>query len=165
MVQNLCKNWLQVSKIIWGIWITSNKQWKVQKLKFNGLHLSKHYIPLAKTYTEDLSNITFNYICENSANSLCHFWNHVIFHDTTHLYYFRWNATYFWQKYPIKFLDFLLLKLKFIKFIMSFFKQTVSCSLKFGSLCRGFTTQISWGGGWRGAMYILDVLSWTIFGP
>ena len=37
---------------------------KSVKLKFNGLHLSKKCIPSAKTlYTEDLSNITFNY-CE-----------------------------------------------------------------------------------------------------
>ena len=47
---------------------------KAKKLKSNGLHLSKKYIPSAKTlYTEDLSNITFNYLCENSPNSLCHF--------------------------------------------------------------------------------------------
>ena len=32
-----------------------------KKLKFDGLPLSKKYIPSAKTlYTEDLSNITFN---------------------------------------------------------------------------------------------------------
>ena len=47
---------------------------KSKKLKFIGLHLSKNYIPAAKTlYTEDLSNITFNYLCENPPNSLCHF--------------------------------------------------------------------------------------------
>ena len=40
---------------------------KSKKLKFDGLLLSKKYIPSAKTlYTEDLSNITFNYLCENS---------------------------------------------------------------------------------------------------
>ena len=39
-----------------------------KKLKFNGL-LSKKYIPSAKTlYAEDLSNITLNYLCENSPN-------------------------------------------------------------------------------------------------
>ena len=43
-----------VSKIT-GIWTTSDKQWKVQKVF--GL-LSKTYIPSAKTlYTVDLSNI------------------------------------------------------------------------------------------------------------
>ena len=41
---------------------------KFKKLKFDGLLLSKKYIPSAKTYTEDLSNITFNYLCENSSN-------------------------------------------------------------------------------------------------
>ena len=44
-----------------------------KKLKFNGQHLSKKKIPSAKTlYTEDLSNITFNYLFENSPNSLYH---------------------------------------------------------------------------------------------
>ena len=54
----------------------------LEKLKFNGLHMSKKYIPSAKTlYKEDLSNITFNY-CENSPNSSCHFWNHKLFFTT-----------------------------------------------------------------------------------
>ena len=116
MVQNLYKNWLLVSKIMWGIWITLGKQWKVQKLKLNGLRLSKKCILSAKTYTKDLSNITFNYLCENSPNSLCHFWNH--------------------KNIPskCKFSDFPLLKLKFIKFLMSFFKQKMSFYSKFGSL-------------------------------
>ena len=35
---------------------------------------SKEYNSSAKTlYTKDLSNITLNYFCENSPNSLCHF--------------------------------------------------------------------------------------------
>ena len=47
---------------------------KSKRLKFDGLLLSKKYMPSAKTlYTEDLSNITFNYFCENSPNYLCHF--------------------------------------------------------------------------------------------
>ena len=46
---------------------------KLEKVKFNGLNMSKKYVPSAKAlYTEDLSNITLNY-CENSPNSLCHF--------------------------------------------------------------------------------------------
>ena len=32
-----------------------------KKLKFNGLHLSKNYLPSLKTFT-DLSNITFNWL-------------------------------------------------------------------------------------------------------
>ena len=82
MMQSLCKSWFLVSKITWGSWTTSDKQWKSKKLKFDGL-LSKKYIPSAKTlYSEDLSNITFNYLCENSADSLCHFWNHKSFFTT-----------------------------------------------------------------------------------
>ena len=47
---------------------------KSKKLKFDGLLLSKKYIPSPETlYTEDLSNITLNYLPENSPNSLCHF--------------------------------------------------------------------------------------------
>ena len=68
-MQSLYKNGLSVSKLTWGIWKTSEKQWKAQKLKFNGLLLSKKYIPKAKTlYTGDFSNITSNYFCENSPN-------------------------------------------------------------------------------------------------
>ena len=52
----------------------SDKQWKVQKFKLSELYLSKNYITSAKTlYTEDLSKITFNYLCEYSRNSLCQF--------------------------------------------------------------------------------------------
>ena len=39
----------------------------------------KKYIPSAKTYTVDLSNITFNYLCVDSPSYLCHFWNHKSF--------------------------------------------------------------------------------------
>ena len=47
---------------------------KSRKLKFDGLLLSKKYIPSAKAlYKEDLSYITFNYLRENSENYLCHF--------------------------------------------------------------------------------------------
>ena len=101
MVQNLYKNWLLVSKIIWEIWITSYKQWKVQKVEIEWATFVQKHILLAKTYTEDLSNITFNYLCENSPNSIYYFWNHKSFF-MTHLYYFSSNITYFSQKYPIK---------------------------------------------------------------
>ena len=46
---------------------------KSKKLKFDGLLLSRKYIPSAKTYADDLCNITSSYLCENSPNSLCHF--------------------------------------------------------------------------------------------
>ena len=81
----------------------------------------KKYIPSAKTYTVDLSNITFNYLCVDSPNYLCHFWNHKSFFTTQLLWYlFSSNITYFLQK--CKFSDFPLLRLKFNKFLMSFFK-------------------------------------------
>ena len=65
----------------------------------------KKYIPSAKTYTVDLSNITFNYLCVDSPNYLCHFWNHKSFFTTQLLWYlFSSNITFFLQKR--KFSDF-----------------------------------------------------------
>ena len=67
MVQSFYKSWIllfeqQESEKLQTI------SGKSKKLRFNGF-LSKKYIPLAKTlYTEDLSNITLNYLCENSPN-------------------------------------------------------------------------------------------------
>ena len=72
MVQSLYKSWVLVSNEFEQLQTSSGKS---KKLKFDGL-LSKRYIPSAKTlHTEDLSNINFNYLCENSPNYLCHFWN------------------------------------------------------------------------------------------
>ena len=137
MVQNLYKNWLQISKII-GIWITSDKQWKVQKVEIQWATLSKNYIPSAKTlYTEDLSNITFNYLCENSPNSLCHFWNRKSFFTTQIACIILAQTLHTFNKNipsKCKFSDFSLLKSKFIKFLKSFFKQKVSFFFNFGSL-------------------------------
>ena len=110
-----------VSKIMWGIWITSDKQWKPKKLNVNGLHLSKKYIPTAKTYTEDLSNITSNYY-ENLSNFLCHFWNHKLFFTTQLVSIFLAQTLHpFDRNIPSKskFSDFPLLELKFTKLFMS----------------------------------------------
>ena len=61
-------SWFKISHDEFGQLQTSSEMSK--KLKFNGLLLSKNYIPPAKRiYAEDLSNITFNYLCENSPNS------------------------------------------------------------------------------------------------
>ena len=91
---------------------------KSVKLKFNGLHLSKKCIPSAKTlYTEDLSNITFNY-CENSPNSLCNFWNHQSFFATQFVCIFLAQTLHtFDRNIPSKrtFSEFPLLELKFTK--------------------------------------------------
>ena len=71
----------QISHEKFGQLQTSNR--KSKELKFDELLLSKKYIPSAKKlYTEDLSIITFNYLCENSPNSWCHFWNHKSFFTT-----------------------------------------------------------------------------------
>ena len=95
------------------------------------------YIPSPKTLFTDLSNITFNYLCENSPNSLCHFWNHKSFFMTQLVYIILAQTLHTFDKNissKCKFLDFLLLKLKFIKFLIPFFKQKVSFSWNFGSL-------------------------------
>ena len=136
-MQNLYKNCLLVSQIIWGIWITSDKQWKVQKVEIQWATFVQIYIPSAKTYTEDLSYITFNYLSENSPNSLCHFWNQKsVF--TTQLVRIILVQTLrtFDKNIPskYKFSDFSLLELKYIKLLMSFSKQKVIFSLNFGSL-------------------------------
>ena len=106
---------------------------KPKKLKFDGLLFSKKYIPSPKTlYTRDLSNITFNYLCENSPNSLCYFWNH----KTFFLCIFLAQTLHTFDKSSspkCRFPDFSLLALNFTKFLMSFFKQKVTCSPKFGS--------------------------------
>ena len=98
--------------------------------------MSKNYILSHKTFT-DLSNIAFNYLRENSPNSLCHFWNHKSFFTTQLVYIILAQTLHTFDKNipsKCKFSDFSLLKLKFIKFLMSFFKQKVSFSLNFGSL-------------------------------
>ena len=106
-------------------------------MKLNGLHLSKKYIPSAKTlYTEDLSNITFNYLCKNSPNFLCHFWNHNSFFTQFVCIILSQTLHTIDKNIPskCKFSDFSLLELKFMKFIMSFYKQKVSFASRFGSL-------------------------------
>ena len=81
----------------------------------------KKYIPSAKTYTVDLSNITFNYLCVDSPNYLCHFWNHKSFFTTQLLCIFLAQTLHtFYESRPskYKFSDFPLLRLKFTKFLM-----------------------------------------------
>ena len=113
--------------------VESPKSWNLM-----GYICPKKNILSAKTlYTEDLSNITFNYLCENSPNSIYHFWNHksffttqlvcIILAQTLHTFHKNIPSKY-------KFSDFPLLELKFIKFLMSFFKRKVSFSSKLGSL-------------------------------
>ena len=67
MVRSLDKSWFQKSH---GKLEQLKKSCgKSKKLKFDGLLLSKKYVPSAKAlYTKDLSNITFNYLRESSPN-------------------------------------------------------------------------------------------------
>ena len=77
MVENLYKNRPLVSKITWRIWINLDKQKKVQSVEIWWATFVQKYIPIAKTVDEnDLSKISFNYLCKNSPTFLCHFWNH-----------------------------------------------------------------------------------------
>ena len=139
MVQILCKNWLLVSKITWGIWATSDKQWKFKKIEIRCVtFIEKIKIPSAKTlHTEDLSTITFNYLRENSPNSLCHFWNQKTFFTTQLLCIFSAQKLHTFHKtsaLKCTFLDFPLLALKCTKFLMSFFKQKVCFPSRIASL-------------------------------
>ena len=103
-----------------------------KKLKFDGLLLPKKFISSAKTlYTKDVSNITFNYLYENSRNFLCHFWNRKPFFTTQLLYIFLAQSLHSFEKSSPskwKFSDFPLLTLKFTKFRMPFFKLKLSFS-------------------------------------
>ena len=111
MVLNLYKNWRLVSKITWGIWSISGKKWK-------------KYMPSVKTlYTENLSSITFNYLCENSTNSLFHFWNQKSFFTTQLLYVCLAQTLHTFDKIipsNCKFSDFPLRALKFTNFSCHF---------------------------------------------
>ena len=104
---------------------------KSKKLKLDGI-LSKKYIPSPETlYTEDLFNITFSYFCENSPNYLCHFRTHRSFFTTQLLCIIvAQTLRTFYKSSPskCKFSDFLLLRVKFTEFLMSFFKWKVSFS-------------------------------------
>ena len=110
---------------------------KSKKLKSNGLHLSEKYIPSAKTlYTEELSSISLNYLFESSPNFLCHFWNHKSFFMTQLVCIILAETLHTLdKKNPIKVQIFRVFTawLKFIKILMSFFKQKVRFSSKFGS--------------------------------
>ena len=79
-------------------------------------------------YTDDLSNITFNYFCENSPNDFSHFWNHRSFFTTQILCIFLAQTLHTFYKSRLstcKFSFFSMLALKFTKLLMSFSKQRV----------------------------------------
>ena len=111
--------------------VESPKSWNSMGyicLKTTFLHL-KHYLQIYLTLLSTTC-VKIHQIPYVIFETISHFSRHNSF------ILFSSNFTYFWQKYPIKvqIFRFSLLKLKYIKFLMSFFKQKVSLSSKFGSL-------------------------------
>ena len=91
--------------------------------------MSKKYILSAKIYVDDLPHITFKHLFKSSPSSSCNIWNHKSFFTTQLLCIFLAQTLHTFYKIRTskwKFLDFPLLALKFIKFLMSFFKQKLS---------------------------------------
>ena len=61
------------------------QEWKVQNRKsWNLIDLcpKSKFLQLKHVHTEDLSNITFNYLCKNLPNYWCHSWNDKSFFTT-----------------------------------------------------------------------------------
>ena len=133
MVQNFYKNWLLILKIKSGIWTTSHRQWKVQGWNLMGYfcpkntfvqlehYISKIYLTLLSTTCVKIHQITY-VIFETIYKSffttqfLC-----IFFAQTLHTFYKSSPS-------KSKFSDFLLLGLKFTKFLIPFFKQKISLS-------------------------------------
>ena len=139
MVKNLCKKLTPGFKNHMRN-LDNFRQAVVQKVEIQYATFVKKFIPSAKTlYKEGLSNITINYLCENSPHSLCHFWNHMSFFTTQLVYIILAQTLHAFDKNipsKCKFSDFSLLELKFIKFLMPFFIQKMSFSSEFGSLLK-----------------------------
>ena len=110
-------------------------------MKFDGLLLSKRYIPSPKTYTEDLSYITFNFLYENSLLEprVSFSSNFALLFSVIRLillYFFIWIFICFGQKEPTKVQIFRLstarMKINQIPF-MSSFKPQINFPLNFAS--------------------------------
>ena len=126
-MQNLYKNWLLVSKIIWGIWITSDKQWKVQKVVIQWDTFVRKIRSFSKTTFVKIHQVLY----------ICHFWNNMSFFITQLACIILVQILHTFDKNipsKLKLSDFSLVQLKCMKFLKSFFKQKVSLSWKFGSL-------------------------------
>ena len=134
MVQTLYKNWLLVSKITWGSCITSDKQWKAQKVEIRWATFIQKNTFLQLKHIQMIYLILLSTTCENSPNCLCHFWNHKLFFTTQILCIFLAQTLHTFYKSNssnCKFWGFPLLALKSTKFLMSFFRQKVIFSSKF----------------------------------
>ena len=98
--------------------VESPKSWNLM-----GFSPKNTFLQLKHKYTEDLSSITFNYLCQNSPTYLCHLWNHKPFFTTQLLCIFLAQTLHtFYKSSPpkFKFSDFPLLRLNFTKFLMHF---------------------------------------------
>ena len=137
MVKNLCKKLTPGFKNHMRN-LDNFRQAVVQKVEIQWATFVKKFIPSAETlYKEGLSNITINYLCENSPHSLCHFWNYMSFFTTQLVYIILAQTLYAIDKSSTsksKFSDLPLLALKFKTFIMSFLKPKASVSSNFASL-------------------------------
>ena len=128
MVKSLCKSWLVTSGFKNHMRNLNNFRQAAESPKswnLTGFCPKNTFLELKPIYTEDLSNITFNYFCEDSPNYLCHFWNHKSFLTTQLLCIFlAQTLNTFCKRSPSNctFSDFPLLRLNFIKLFMSFFK-------------------------------------------
>ena len=124
MMQSLYKNWLLASRIIWKIWTTSHKQWKVQKVE----------IWWATTFVQK------KYICpKNTFLRLKHYIQRILtFFSTTcvkthQISYVIFETISYFPRHNSDFSDLLLLALNFTKFLMSFFEPRVCFSSNFAS--------------------------------
>ena len=127
MVHNLYRIWFLVSKITWGIWATSDKQWKVQKVEIQWATFVQKMHSLSKNFIyRGFIYLTFNYLFSKFVMSFLT--PQVIFDDATPLYFLAQILHTFDKSSPSKnkFLDLPLFALKFTKFLMSFLKQKVS---------------------------------------
>ena len=129
-VQIIYKNCLLVPKITWGIWKTTDKQWKVQNVEI-----------WWAAFAQKIHSFSKNIIYLTLLSSACvkiHLITYAIFETISH--FSRQNSTVFFslKHYILSTkvvyqVDFALLGLNFSKFLISFCKQKVSFSSKFGS--------------------------------
>ena len=115
------------------------QEWKVQNRKsWNLMDLcaKSTFLQIKHVYTEDLSNITFNYLCKNLPNYWCHSWNDKSFFTTQLLCIFVARTLHIFFKscpWKCKLSDFQVLRLNFTKLPVSFFKWKDIFSSKCGS--------------------------------
>ena len=126
--KNQMRNWDNFRKAV-----ESPKSWNSM-----GCNCLKTTFLQLKHYTQNIYLTLLSTTCVKIHQiPLCHFWSHKSFFTTPLVYIILVQTLYTFDKDILskcKFLDFLLLELKLIKFLVSLFKQKVSFSLNFGSL-------------------------------